>query len=89
LGLSLLRESSLGCIYPSTVDPGLRRQDIHVDCGKMSPATNYAEIQQDEVEALASIFMEEFREEEARKGAWNVGGSIFPKFNCSSSQLAI
>lgn len=55
----------------------------------MSPATNYAEIQQDEVEALASIFMEEFHEEEAGKGAWNVGGSMFPKFNSSSSQLAI
>lgn len=84
LGLSLLKESSLGCYHWRTVDPGLRSQDIHVACGKMSPATNYAEIQQDEVEALASIFMEEFHEEEAKNGAWNVGVAMFPNFDCSS-----
>lgn len=88
LGLSLLKESSLGCIHSPdtrTVDPGLHSQDILVDLGKMSPATNYAEIQQDEVQALASIFMEEFHEEEARTSAWNVGVFVFLHSICSSS----
>ncbi len=47
----------------------------------MSPAMNYTEIQQDEVEALASIFMEEFHEEEAKTGAWNVGFLHSPNFS--------
>lgn len=34
------------------------------------------EIQQDEIEALRSIYMEDFEEEEIRTGAWNVGDSI-------------
>jgi predicted DNA-binding protein (UPF0251 family) len=38
--------------------------------------TNYMEIQRDEVEALRSIFMEDFEEEEVKTGAWNVGGRI-------------
>ena len=39
----------------------------------MTPSrTNYAEIQQDEVEALRSIYMEDFEEEEVKMGAWNV-----------------
>ncbi|KAL8730589.1 MAG: hypothetical protein Q9181_004602 [Wetmoreana brouardii] len=38
----------------------------------MAPlTTNYAEIQHDEVEALRSIYMEQFKEIEARVGAWN------------------
>ena len=48
---------------------------FHVDDRKMCPATDYTEIQHDEVEALRSIYMEEFREEEAKTGAWNVGFS--------------
>ena len=47
----------------------------------MGPATNYSEIQQDEVEALRSIYMEEFYEEEAKAGAWNVGVLVFPSFD--------
>jgi len=40
----------------------------------MAPyATNYSEIQQDEIEVLRSIYMDDFAEEEARTGAWNVG----------------
>lgn len=43
------------------------------------PVTNYSEIQQDEVEVLRSIYMEDFIEEEAKTGAWNVGNySTFP-----------
>lgn len=39
----------------------------------MAPATtNYAEIQQDEIEALRSIYMEAFEEHETKVGAWNV-----------------
>lgn len=39
----------------------------------MAPApTNYAEIQQDEIEVLRAIYMENFTEEEAKTGAWNV-----------------
>ncbi|KAL8866670.1 MAG: hypothetical protein Q9174_006161 [Haloplaca sp. 1 TL-2023] len=38
----------------------------------MAPfSTNYAEIQHDEIEALRSIYMEEFQEEAATVGAWN------------------
>lgn len=38
--------------------------------------TNYMEIQEDEIEALRSIYMEDFEEEEVKTGAWNVGDSI-------------
>lgn len=38
--------------------------------------TNYMEIQRDEIEALRSIYMEDFEEEEIKTGAWNVGDSI-------------
>ena len=38
----------------------------------MAPTmTNYSEIQRDEIEALRSIYMEDFMEEEAKTGAWN------------------
>ncbi|MCJ1476874.1 hypothetical protein MMC13_005543 [Lambiella insularis] len=37
----------------------------------MASTTNYAEIQQNEIEALRSIFMEDFAEEDAKAGAWN------------------
>ena len=38
----------------------------------MAPiTTNYSEIQRDEIEALRSIYMEDFVEEEAKTGAWN------------------
>lgn len=46
----------------------------------MTPVrTNYAEIQQDEVEALRSIYMEDFEEEEVRMGAWNVSHHVSVK----------
>ena len=35
--------------------------------------TNYTEIQENEVQVLQSIFMEDFVEEKAKTGAWNVG----------------
>ncbi|KAL8941474.1 MAG: hypothetical protein Q9216_002202 [Gyalolechia sp. 2 TL-2023] len=35
------------------------------------PTTNYAEIQQDEIEALRSIYMEQFQEDIPKVGAWN------------------
>jgi hypothetical protein len=35
--------------------------------------TNYEEIQQNEIKALQSIYMEDFMEEEAKAGAWKVG----------------
>lgn len=34
--------------------------------------TDYAEIQQMEIDALKSIFMEDFEEEEMKAAAWNV-----------------
>lgn len=37
--------------------------------------TNYSEIQQDEIDALRSIYMDDFEEEESKVGAWNVGYS--------------
>lgn len=43
--------------------------------------TNYAEIQHDEIEALRSIYMEDFLEQEARPGAWNVGFSMQTSHN--------
>ncbi|KAL8772628.1 MAG: hypothetical protein Q9209_002289 [Squamulea sp. 1 TL-2023] len=33
--------------------------------------TNYAEIQQDEIEVLRSIYMDDFQEEQPKVGAWN------------------
>ncbi|MCJ1393822.1 hypothetical protein MMC18_006698 [Xylographa bjoerkii] len=36
--------------------------------------TDYAEIQQNEIEALRSIFMEDFAEHKAKAGAWNKTG---------------
>lgn len=44
-----------------------------------SPATNYAEIQHDEIEALRSIYMDAFEEEKAKVGAWNV--SLFRTYH--------
>jgi len=35
--------------------------------------TDYDEIQQNEMEALKSIFMHDFQEEETKTVAWNVG----------------
>jgi hypothetical protein len=37
-----------------------------------SAKTDYAEIQQNEIDVLRSIFMEDFVEEEVKPGAWNV-----------------
>ena len=40
----------------------------------MAPhVTNYSEIQNDEIEALRSIYMDDFVEHEIKPGAWNVG----------------
>lgn len=39
----------------------------------MAQTTNYAEIQHDELEALRSIYMQDFEENEIKTGAWNVG----------------
>lgn len=52
-----------------------------------SRTTNYAEIQHDELEALRSIYMEDFTEEAVKTGAWNVGGNKFdePYLFCHSS----
>ena len=35
--------------------------------------TNYAEIQENEIEVLRSIYMEDFMEVESKPAAWNVG----------------
>lgn len=56
----------------------------------MAPrTTNYAEIQQDEMEALRSIYMEDFEEEAVKTGAWNVGGSIFLKYTIYSVSVVL
>ncbi len=34
--------------------------------------TNYAEVQQDELDALKSIYMDDFEEVKAKAAAWNV-----------------
>ena len=41
-----------------------------------SRTTNYQEIQQDELDALRSIYMEDFKEEAVKTGAWNVCGNV-------------
>lgn len=47
----------------------------------MAPSiTNYAEIQNDEIEVLRSIYMDDFMEEKPKTAAWNVG---FLKFASS------
>ncbi len=55
----------------------------------MAPhATNYSEIQQDEIEVLRSIYMEDFVEGEARTGAWNVGEFTSPRVDVLVSLCA-
>lgn len=44
----------------------------------VSVRTNYAGIQDDEIEALRSIYMDDFQEERPKVGAWNVCDTIFP-----------
>ena len=46
---------------------------ISLGMGPSPAVTNYAEIQQNEIEVLRSIFMEDFVEKEGKTGAWNVG----------------
>ena len=47
----------------------------------MAPSvTNYAEIQNDEIEVLRSIYMDDFVEEKPKTGAWNVGLFAFTNF---------
>ncbi|KAL8764219.1 MAG: hypothetical protein Q9184_000188 [Pyrenodesmia sp. 2 TL-2023] len=46
------------------------------------PITNYVEIQQDEIEALRSIYMEAFEEEKGRVGAWKT----LPKLSLTFSE---
>jgi hypothetical protein len=41
-----------------------------------SPAIDYNEVQQNEVEALRSIYMEDFEEAGSKMGAWNVGNNL-------------
>ena len=54
----------------------------------MAPnATNYAEIQNDEIEALRSIYMDDFLEHDIKPGAWNVGNKQLFDF-ISSADLA-
>ena len=36
-------------------------------------ATNYVELQENEIQVLQSIFMDDFIEEKPKVGAWNVG----------------
>ena len=44
----------------------------------LSVRTDYAGIQDDEIEALRSIYMDDFQEERPKVGAWNVCDTIFP-----------
>lgn len=54
-----------------------------------SRTTNYAEIQQDEMEALRSIYMKDFEEEAVKTGAWNVGDSAFLKYTIYSVSVVL
>lgn len=54
-----------------------------------SRTTNYAEIQQDELEALRSIYMDDFKEEAVKTGAWNVGGRAFLKKSTFSASVVL
>ena len=48
----------------------------------MAPnVTNYTEIQNDEIQALRSIYMEDFEENEATPGPWNVGKTFETPFS--------
>ena len=60
----------------------------------MAPnVTNYAEIQHDEIEALRSIYMDDFTEHETKPGPWNVGlvqrlhdvGTLVISYVCSNT----
>lgn len=47
----------------------------------MAPnVTNYTEIQNDEIQALRSIYMKDFSENEATPGPWNVGRTFKTTF---------
>ena len=51
----------------------------------MAPnVTNYAEIQNDEIEALRSIYMDDFLELDIKPGAWNVGNCCWVSFSVPS-----
>lgn len=54
----------------------------------MAQTTNYAEIQQDELEALRSIYMQDFEENEMKTGAWNVGYNM-PENQRPSDDMSI
>ena len=41
-----------------------------------TPSTDYASIQENEIQVLQSIFVDEFSEEETKAAAWNVGASL-------------
>lgn len=43
----------------------------------MGQSTNYADIQQDEIQALQSIYMDDLYEEGIKTGAWNVSEDLF------------
>ena len=47
-------------------------------------ASKYAEIQQDEIEVLRSIYMEDFVEIKTKTGAWNVG-----KFSSNMTEASL
>lgn len=52
----------------------------------MAPkTTDYSEIQQNEIEALRSIYMEDFKEDAVKTGAWNVGCNTFKGCNLHES----
>ena len=49
--------------------------------------TKYSEIQNDELEALRSIYMEDFSEEGVKTGAWNVRSDNFPSDDISCVEI--
>ncbi len=53
----------------------------YIEVNMAHRVTNYMEIQRDEIQALRSIYMEDFEEEEIKKGAWNVRDEL-SKFEC-------
>lgn len=49
-----------------------KKKQTKLNNAAVRSVTNYAEIQQNEVEALRSIFMDDFEEVKTKSAAWNV-----------------
>ncbi|KAI9875262.1 MAG: hypothetical protein M1830_008699 [Pleopsidium flavum] len=60
-----------GPVTKAVASPKRKQSTVQQAANAKVPVTDYLEIQQNEVEALRSIYMEDFQEGQTKKGAWN------------------